>query len=58
MTASITTDGQPLRERPRRPIVAHSPKLRAFLEASLHPFRQFQANALGEEWIKELRGEG
>ena len=51
-----TSDGQPLRAHSRPIQAARSPKLRAFLEAALNPFRQFQADKLGEEWIKELRG--
>ena len=35
----------------------HRPKLREYLEACLHPFRQFQADQLGESFIQELRGQ-
>ena len=51
-----TADGQPLRAHSRPIQAAKGPKLRAFLEAALNPYRQFQADRLGEEWIKELRG--
>lgn len=51
-----TTDGQPLRAHPKTISAARTPKLRAFLEAAFNPFRQFQADSLGEEWIRELRG--
>lgn len=50
-----TTDGQPLRAHPKTISAAKSPKLRAFLEAALNPYRQFQADRLGEEWIQDLR---
>lgn len=50
-----TTDGQPLRAHSRPIQAAKSPKLREFLEAALNPFRQFQADRLGEEWIQDLR---
>lgn len=49
-----------LRVRPSRSEVprglVHRPILRAYLEACLHPFRQFQADLLGETFIQELRG--
>ena len=51
-----TTDGQPLRAHSKTISAARTPKLRAFLEAAFNPFRQFQADKLGEEWIRELRG--
>lgn len=43
-----TTDGQPLRAHSRTIQAAKNQKLRAFLEAALNPFRQFQADRLGE----------
>lgn len=50
-----------LRVRPSRSEVPkdliHRPKLREFLEACLYPFRQFQADLLGESFIQELRGD-
>lgn len=55
MLSANTTDGQPLRAHSRPIQVAKSPKLREFLEAALNPFRQFQADRLGEEWIQDLR---
>lgn len=50
-----TRDGVPL-DRCARMVKTKSPKLQAFLEAALNPYRQFQADKLGEEWIQELRG--
>lgn len=52
----MTTDGKSPRERPRTIQAAKTPKLREFLEAALHPYRQFQADRLGEAWIIEFRG--
>lgn len=51
-----TTDGQPLRSHSHPIQAAKSAGLQAFLEAALNPYRQFQADKLGEEWIQELRG--
>lgn len=49
-----------LRVRPSRSEVprdlVHRPILRAYLEACMHPFRQFQADLLGETFIQGLRG--
>lgn len=56
ISAPQTTDGQPLRAHPRTVLAARDPKLKAFLEAAFNPYRQFQADKLGEEWIRELRG--
>ena len=56
IAAPQTTDGQPLRAHPKTIRAARTPKLKAFLEAAFNPFRQFQADSLGEEWIRELRG--
>ena len=53
------TDITELRAKAPSPItVAKSPTLRAFLLAGLSPYGQYQADGLGERWIKELRGEG
>jgi hypothetical protein len=56
ITMSLQTrDGVPL-DRCARMIRTKSASLQAFLEAALNPYRQFQADKLGEEWIQELRG--
>lgn len=54
MSPLQTLDGVPL-DRCTRMVKTKSPKLQAFLEAALNPFRQFQADKLGEDWIQELR---
>lgn len=55
-----TTDGQPLRRHPsaETPIGWDPNGIAArFLACALSPIRQYQAGALGEAFIGELRGE-
>lgn len=58
----MTTDGLPPRSHTHPLDAIRSAKLRAFLRAALHPFRQYggraEADRLGEEWIgAEIRGD-
>lgn len=58
--APITTDGQPLRRHPstETPVGWDPNGIAArFLACALSPIRQYQAVALGEAFIGELRGE-
>ena len=56
MTTETVLRVRPSRSEVPRDLI-HRPKLREFLDACLHPFRQFQADMLGEAFIQELRGE-
>ena len=51
---AVTTDGLPPRARWFPPEVSDW-KLRAFLNAAKSDIRQYQADSLGESWIRDLR---